>query len=563
MSTNDRIILDEILKQRHQEVDPNLKQSEFFELFTSEQILKDQDLSYEEIESGLVGDGGDGGIDGFYLLVNGELVQEDPDYSYLKKNIDVDLVLIQSKMHDGFQETPIERFTSVSDDILDLSKPLAELEDVYHSGLLENISRFRDLQAQLANKFPNLRLSFFYACRGIEPNNTVSRKVSKLEDTVNSYFPNCSFSFEFIGAPDLLELARSTPQTTYTLTLAENPISADSQVGFVCLVKLRDFFDFITDDNNALQRNIFEANVRDYQGRTQVNDDIEQSLKHESSEDFWWLNNGVTVLASKASQSGKALTVEDPQIVNGLQTSTEIFNYWHNFNTNGDERRILVRVIVPSVPESWDRIIKATNSQTSVQQASLRATDKIHRDIEEYLRPRGLYYDRRKNYYKNEGKPRDRIVSIPHLAQSVMSVVLQKPDTARARPSSLLKADDTYKQVFNEKYPVQLYYVCAETLKRIETLLKSSNVNLAARDRNNLRFYVLMDTLVRAVEKPNPAMKDYASLDPKSVSDEQILSSINRVKKLYDDLGGTDQIAKGTEFLKRLKESIQNSNAET
>ena len=559
MSANDRIILDEILKQRHQEVDPNLKQSEFFELFTSEQILKDQDLSYEEIESGLVGDGQDGGIDGFYLLVNGELVQEDPDYSYLKKNIDVDLVLIQSKMHDGFQETPIERFTSVSDDILDLSKSLTELEGVYHSGLLENISRFRDLQAQLANKFPNLRLSFFYACRGTEPNNTVSRKVSKLENTVNSYFPNCSFSFEFIGAPDLLELARSTPQTTYTLTLAENPISADSQVGFVCLVKLRDFFDFITDDSNALQRNIFEANVRDYQGRTQVNDDIEQSLKDDNSEDFWWLNNGVTVLASKASQSGKALTVEDPQIVNGLQTSTEIFNYWQNYNTNGDERRILVRVIVPSVSESWDRIIKATNSQTSVQQASLRATDKIHRDIEEYLRPRGLYYDRRKNYYKNEGKPRDRIVSIPHLAQAVMSTVLQKPDTARARPSSLLKADDTYKQVFTEKYPVQLYYVCAETLKRIETLLKSSDVNLAARDRNNLRFYVLMDTLVRAVEKPNPAMKDYASLDPKSVSDKQILASINRVKEIYDDLGGTDQVAKGTEFLTRLKESIQNS----
>lgn len=113
-----------------------------------------------------------------------------------------------------------------------------------------------------------------------------------------------------------------------------------------------------------------------------------------------------------------------------------------------------MRVIVPSAKESRDKIIKATNSQTAVQQASLRATDKIHRDIEEYLRPRSLYYDRRKNYYKNEGRPRNRIVGIPHLAQAVMSVVLQRPDTARARPSSLLKADDTYKQVFNEKYPV-------------------------------------------------------------------------------------------------------------
>lgn len=554
MSANDRIILDEILRQRQQEVDPSLAPSQFFELFTSEQILKDHDFSYDEIESGLVGDGGDGGIDGYYLLVNGELVQEDPYYSYLKKNIDIEVVLIQSKMSGGFQETRVERFASVSDDILDLSKSLSELEAVYNSSLIEGIRRFRSLQEQLATKFPSLRLSYYYACRGVEPDYNVSRKVDKVRKTVELHFPSCEFSFEFIGASSLLSLARSAPQTTYTLVLAENPISADGQVGFVCLVRLKDFFDFITDDTSKLQRTIFEANVRDYQGRTQVNDAIEQSLKDDSQEDFWWLNNGVTVLASKASQSGKALTIEDPQIVNGLQTSTEIFNFWDKFNPEEDERRILVRVIVPSAKESRDKIIKATNSQTAVQQASLRATDKIHRDIEEYLRPRSLYYDRRKNYYKNEGRPRDRIVGIPHLAQAVMSVVLQRPDTARARPSSLLKADDTYKQVFNEKYPVQLYYLCAESLRRVEKLLKSSPLNLAARDRNNLRFYVLMDTLIQAVGKPNPAMKDYAQLDPKTVTDEQILASIDQVKNLYDRLGSTDQVAKGPELLRRLKE---------
>ena len=98
--------------------------------------------------------------------------------------------------------------------------------------------------------------------------------------------------------------------------------------------------------------------------------------------------------------------MEDPQIVNGLQTSTEIYNYCKESDETNDERKILVRVMVPTEDESRDRIIKATNSQTVVLLSSLRATDKIHRDIEEYLRPRGLFYDRRKNYYRNEGKPR-------------------------------------------------------------------------------------------------------------------------------------------------------------
>jgi hypothetical protein len=97
MAKNDRIILDEILKQRQAEVDPNATPSEFFELFSAEQVLKDYDLSYDEIDSGLVGDGGDGGIDAIYVLVNGELVQEEPDYSHLKKNITLDLIMMQAK----------------------------------------------------------------------------------------------------------------------------------------------------------------------------------------------------------------------------------------------------------------------------------------------------------------------------------------------------------------------------------------------------------------------------------------------------------------------------------
>ena len=107
-------------------------------------------------------------------------------------------------------------------------------------------------------------------------------------------------------------------------------------------------------------------------------------------------------------------------------------------------RSVLVRVIVPQEEDSRDRIIKATNSQTSIPRASLRATDKIHRDIEDYLTPRGIYYDRRKNYYKNQGKPVKKIVSIPYLAQAVLACGLRDPANARARPSSLLKNDETY-----------------------------------------------------------------------------------------------------------------------
>ena len=51
-----------------------------------------------------------------------------------------------------------------------------------------------------------------------------------------------------------------------------------------------------------------------------------------------------------------------------------------------------------------DQVIRATNRQTAVSDASLRATDDVQRQIENYFLTKGWYYDRRKNFYKNEGK---------------------------------------------------------------------------------------------------------------------------------------------------------------
>src|SRR5215471_11065537 len=102
MTGNDRIILDKILEQKHQSVAPTLTHAKYFEIFAAGEIVKDYDLSYEEIESGIVGDGGDGGVDAIYLFANGELVQDDTDVSSLKRNVSIDLFLIQAKTSASF-----------------------------------------------------------------------------------------------------------------------------------------------------------------------------------------------------------------------------------------------------------------------------------------------------------------------------------------------------------------------------------------------------------------------------------------------------------------------------
>ena len=160
------------------------------------------------------------------------------------------------------------------------------------------------------------------------------------------------------------------------------------------------------------------------------------------------------------------------------------------------------------------RIIKATNSQTQIPIASLRATELIHRDIEEYLRPHGLSYDRRKNHYKNEGKPIEKIVGIPHLAQSVMSLALLRPNDARARPSSLLKRSEDYDKVFNRDYPIGLYLSCAAIMKRVDHFISSESAQLDRKDQTNFRLYVAMEVACTAVGKAAPTSEETLPLFP-------------------------------------------------
>jgi AIPR protein len=164
-------------------------------------------------------------------------------------------------------------------------------------------------------------------------------------------------------------------------------------------------------------------------------------------------------------------------------------NLNRDISTIARERHVLVRVLKPNSESSRDRIIRATNSQTFIDAASLRATDEIHRKIEEWFKVHQLYYERRKNFYKNAGMPRDRIVSIPVLAQAVMAVVLHKPDVARARPSSLLKRDDDYLKVFNPDYSLQLYLNTALILQRVDRFL--SDQPLPTMARYNRKFHSL------------------------------------------------------------------------
>lgn len=558
MSNNQQILLETLIAQTKSDLYPELNNDDFFHLFVSEQVLKNLELSYDEIEVGIVDNGGDGGIDAIYTFVNNELVQRDTELVDGKRNSVIDVYIIQSKNVNGFGETPIEKCNSSAIDLFDLNKDIDSLRSVYNNELLTNIDVFRKQYLNLASKFPVLRFHYFYVTKGTEVHPNVTRKVNILKDSIINHFDKAEVNFNFITAQLLIELSRKEQIRSKEIILTDNPISTQDG-GYIAIVPIVNYFEFITNEENDLIKYFFDANIRDYQVNVEVNKEIRRTLNSSNpEEDFWWLNNGITITAANASYASKRLNIDDPQIVNGLQTSFEIHKYFTQNRIQGEERNVLLRVIKATNEKSRLSVIKATNSQTNIPPASLRATDPIHRDIEDYLLSKSYYYDRRKNYHKNQGRSTKKIISIPYLAQIVMSTLSRKPDYARARPSTLIKNNTDYNQIFNSDIPIELFYILIEIQKKVEARLKvSTSPSLTRAQIGDIKFHVTMYVCYRLSNSERPNKDQISKINLELLTDIILDEAIENTFIVYDAMGGNNSVAKGSEFVNELIEQLK------
>ncbi|APH37750.1 AIPR family protein [Bacillus velezensis] len=530
---------------------------DFFESFSADLILRPYDLSDEELEQGIIGGGNDGGCDGLFLFVNDELILDDTPLEKTKKNPVIDFYIIQSKFEISFKESVFDKWKSIIDNLFSLDT--LETEDFsrrYNHDLLESFERFHNTFKALVTKSPKVNFKFIYVSLGNEVHLNVEQQADEVKLKLKALYPspNTCVTVEYVNAQKILELYDAPAKTDFVLNISETPIIVSEEKEYIVLADLNQYFNFITNENKKLIKHIFEANVRDYQGKTTVNKEIAETLKKNNyTEDFWWLNNGITMLASEIDQkSTKIFEIKNPEIVNGLQTSTEIYNY---FTSNkemvleGEEnRRLLIRIIVPNNDDSRDNIILATNSQTSIPKAILRGTDSIHREIENYLKTKDLFYDRRKNYYKNEGKPKEKIISIQFLAQCLISILLNKPNYARARPSTLLNDEETYEYLYLNNRILNSYYKASLIGKKVKKTIKELGLYTVS-EQSDISFYVMYVCSAKTLTSKEISPEQLGNINFDLFSTENIKTSAQYVFNKYKDLGRNDKIAKSNKLI--------------
>jgi len=524
-----------------------------------EQFLKPYSLDEDEIRFGITEGGNDGGADAIYILANQGQLLTDDDTMDTKSVSKVRVVFIQVKTSGGMKPTEIEKWLPFTDDFFDLSRDPNSFGERYNDTVKLIMRVWRDKYIKMVQHHPDLSVDYFYITGGDAAPDSYALDACKRIEIAAAKHVKATVKVHCIGAKEIWEQVQRRPPRSRTLVWAETPMVAKE--GSVGLVKLTEFCRFLEDAPGELAERIFETNVRGFQRDTAVNQAIERTLEEKGGPNFWLLNNGVTIIGAKTTPGGhKQLVIEDPQIVNGLQTSRVIFT---NVKPKGDddERTVLVRVIETGDQATQDRIIRATNSQNKMLPASLRMTDQIHRDIEELFRKVDLYYDRRKGYYRDQGRPVRKIIGVNSLAQSVISLLLQRPDDARARPGDYFKDDNRYKAVFADpKTPVSAYLTCVQIMQKVDDYL--SKQGISGTDQKNLKFYVgalaarELTGLIRPVASKLPAA---SKLDDIILGD-----ALQRVLKTYKSLTKTidgDAVARGSQMLKKLNDQWKTKQA--
>ena len=549
------------------------KQINPFEYYCMENYLRDWVSSDEDLKSGLIGGSKDGGVDAMYFFVNRQLVKENVDPIDPANVVRTDLLLFQIKEGDGFAPGAIDKLDRFSDDLLGLSRKESDYGHDYRPDLKKLIRLFKDrYQELLLVGSREFEIHFYYIVgKDVEPNEDCTRSEQRLKATVKRHFDKAKCVFHYINITRLWEFIDGRPRKQKVLKWAQQPL--DTPEGFVGLVTLPSLYEFLQSDENPKELNntVFESNVRGFWPSSPINTEIRETLENsDKTPEFWLLNNGITILAgpNTGNAGGGVIEIHDPQIVNGLQTSRVIFEYYDkNAPKPDDKRRILVRVLKLKDEASRGVVIKSTNNQNKMPVEALRATDPIHRMIEEVFPASGFYYDRRIGYWKDQGKPAAKIVSIVELLQAVLSCIVGRPDHARGRPRDYFKDNENYpyEDVFGEgKYNLNVYIKSVRILERVDRFLEQKLPDESLH-RRNLRFYLCMYCVSLLAGRAKVLEADILKIDPEAITDAILEKSYAAVRKSYDAVAEKnkrnneydyDGVAKGVELIKKISQSL-------
>ena len=427
---------------------------------------------------------GDGGVDYLFFTVNKKILLTEDDISEIEDKDIIDIHFLQMK-----QSHKID--SNVPNKLIELSENFFNGKNIshYNQEIKDNIDLFNKISDKILPK-GKFNLNFYYFGYFDKYQLKAATDLWKRFDTLKAktqdldYISKTNISIKSIS--DIyIELSKGH-KFEYSFKKIEKYFAEVNEItdetdAVIALVPIKQYYDFITSENNEINTKLFESNIRDYKGKSSVNKDIlETLLKDNDSMQFWWLNNGITIIAEgiKESSSAKKILITNPQIVNGLQTSYSIFNYFNDnkMKLENEKRDLFIKIIKidPELEGKELDITIATNRQNEIRGKDIKANDEVQKNIELFFKENGKYYQRKDKYYTNRKFPKKDILTLFDLAKYVYTIYDKDPAYTRNNPGKLLK-DDKYNKIFdiqNNNQDYKRYLLAYEIYDKIISLNK-------------------------------------------------------------------------------------------
>lgn len=539
-------LIDSIIKQYWE--DNSLNNKFLFDVFSISQVLKNKIIDNEDIYNSIIDNGWDWWIDSIILLVDDKYItsiEELKNFINKKevtKNTELEIYFIQIKDSDSFKEKIFETMMTTFQDYFD-NKLNAKS---YNKELLSKFELIRECLDNFPIYTNKIKINILYISKWEE--NKISEWVKSKSLTLKRFFDDkipTEVKINIIWRNTLRSLYLKQEENELILKY-ENDINSvfwwdDDKVAYIVQAKIKDFFNFIKGEDWKIREYMLENNVRHWQWNVEVNNNIYSTLENDKNIEFLWLNNWITIINDEVTPlPWKKLKLVNAQIVNWLQTSYSIFNFFSDNNSllENEDRTILIKLIKSNDLKIIDKIIKSTNSQTAVRPADLKATDWLQRDIEEYFISEWYFYDRRKNFYKNLNKDRNKIFDIPKVAQYVETILFKSPWSARANPTSLVKDEDNYKKIFNWEIPLEVYLNSCIINKFVSnSILEIELDNISKKywvSIRNFTFHLMLISTILQMWKYDYNSNDIKNIN-KNIWDSIFNDSLELLLKILDE----------------------------
>jgi hypothetical protein len=414
------------------------------------------DLDGDDVFDCLTEGGGDFGVDAIHI-------SEEYDGEFT-------VSLFQGKYKhnlEGNSNYPEEGIKSLINAINYLFNPAAKLEHI-NQRLLVKVEEARSL----------IRDGYIPQVRTIACNNGLKWNSSAQEAIDRAEFGD-QVTWEYVNHERLVKILQASKPVKDTLQLSGKAIVEDMEFSRVLLGRIS-----VTEIATLIERHgerLLERNIRRYLGLqgNRVNEGIRHTLTSDEKNNFYFYNNGVTLICDSFSynalQDGDyKVRVENLQIINGGQTCMTIFKTLREPDLIHQNAQAFVLLRLYQLPRENEglvqRITYATNSQNPVDLKDLRANDERQKILEKDIEQLGFKY----RPQRSNTPTRSTDITSGVAAEAVLSVWRRKPHQAKF--FSREHFGKLYDTIFTDQLngaqiviAVQLYRIAENRRKRPES----------------------------------------------------------------------------------------------